>query len=47
MLFRLFRLPLLLLAAFAAGVYYERAQRQEACTQSDGYWSDEGYCTFE
>jgi hypothetical protein len=47
MMFRLLRLPILLFVAFAAGIYFERSQRHEACLDMGGIWSAAGFCTRE
>jgi hypothetical protein len=44
-MFRLIRLPLILLVAFICGVVYERGQQRDLCAQSGGNWSAQGYCT--
>jgi hypothetical protein len=43
-MFRLIRLSLLLVVAFAAGVVYERGQARERCETSGGDY-DRGLCT--
>ena len=43
-MFRLIRLPILLLIAFIVGIYFERTQQQDLCDKSGGVWLRAGIC---
>jgi hypothetical protein len=43
-MFRLIRLVVLLLAAFVAGMLYERGHLKQACETLGGVWIQPGYC---
>jgi len=44
LMFRLFRLPILLLVAFITGIWFERAQQRELCEAAGGEWFRGGAC---
>ncbi|MBB3984094.1 hypothetical protein GGQ68_000405 [Sagittula marina] len=46
-MFRLIRLPILLVIAFAVGVFYERGQQQALCDTSGGQWMRSGFCSVK
>ena len=43
-MFRLFRLPILLLLTFIAGIFFERTQQQDLCEKLGGEWLRAGFC---
>ncbi|MDJ0822384.1 MAG: hypothetical protein QNJ09_11330 [Paracoccaceae bacterium] len=46
-MFRLFRAPVLILLAFAAGILFERFTQSDRCAKNGGQWDSAGYCAFE
>ncbi|EBA05872.1 hypothetical protein [Sagittula stellata] len=45
-MFGLIRLPILLLIAFVAGIFYERAQQEDSCAAMGGNWMRAGLCAL-
>lgn len=43
-IFRLFRLAILLMFAFVAGVFFERSHQIDLCETSGGTWLRAGFC---
>jgi len=46
-MFRLIRFVFVILAAFVAGILYERDRRNDACIDAGGVWSPAGFCDRE
>jgi len=46
-MFRLLRTLILLVAAFGAGMLYERAHQIDLCEASGGQWMRAGFCAAE
>lgn len=44
LLFRLIRLAILLMLAFAAGMLFERGQQMRLCEDTGGVWGQAGIC---
>ena len=43
-IFRLFRLAILMMFAFVAGIYVERGHQMDLCEKSGGIWLRAGIC---
>ena len=43
-IFRLFRLAILMMFAFVAGIFFERSHQIDLCKNSGGIWLRAGFC---
>ena len=43
-IFRLFRLAILMMFAFVAGILFERSHQIDLCKNSGGIWLRAGFC---
>lgn len=43
-IFRLFRLAILMMFAFVAGIFVERSHQIDLCKNSGGIWLRAGFC---
>ena len=46
-MFRLFRVSVLILLAFVAGILFERFNQSDQCAKNGGQWDSAGFCAFK